>query len=470
MRRALLVLAAIFVLALPALTVRIYATDEIQYFSYLRSLWFDHDVSFDNEYRYFVETGPGTAPGFAETNLELQTETGRRINFGTIGSALLWAPFYAIADLYVIAARAAGSATARDGFSYPYVAAVAFGSAIYGIAALALSLIAAVRVLDVSPGRALAATIAIWFGTPLLFYMFLAPVFAHATSAFSVALFITVWLVVRRTWSLGGLVALGAAGALMVMVREQDVTYLIGPAIDFTWQSLRSARAALLRAAVGGAVVAIAFGLCFVPQALAYLSLNGAVRPSRLVSRKMYWYSPHAFQVLLSPEHGFFFWTPLAVLAIVGLIIAIARLWGTAHRTGPDNRDATPLALGLAAMFLCQIYLLGALDSWTSAGAFGQRRFVGATIFLVIGLAALIDAASRAGRVRILAPLVLVAVYWNLAFMALFGTELMSRQRIELRRNAYDAFVTIPRMGPSLAYRYLFNRQSFYKQREELKN
>ena len=67
-RRTVLVLAAIFVLSLPAVTVRIYATDEIQYFSYLRSLWFDHDVSFENEYRYFVETGPGAAPGFSETN------------------------------------------------------------------------------------------------------------------------------------------------------------------------------------------------------------------------------------------------------------------------------------------------------------------------------------------------------------------------------------------------------------------
>lgn len=456
MRRSLLVLAAIFVLSLPAVTIRIYATDEIQYFSYLRSLWFDHDVSFENEYRYFVETGPGNAPGFAETNLELRTETGQRINFGTIGSALLWAPFYAVADLYVMAAQSSGSPIARDGYSRPYVAAVAYASALYGFGALVLSMLAAVRLLNVPPGRALAATLAIWFGTPLLFYMFLAPVFAHATSAFSVALFITVWLAVRRTWSIGGLIGLGAAGALMVMVREQDATYLVGPAIDFTWQSLRSSRAALVRAAVSGAIAIVAFGVVFVPQALAYLSLNGAVRPSRLVSRKLYWYSPHALEILLSPEHGFFFWTPLAILAIAGLVMAILKLWQTA--------DSKPLALALAAMFVCQVYLLGALDSWTSAGAFGQRRFVGATIFLVLGLTALIDAACRARRLNILTPVVVIAVYWNLAFMALFGTELMSRQRIELRRNVYDAFVTIPRMAPSLAYRYFFDRGSFYRQ------
>ncbi len=36
---------------------RIYASDEVQYFAYLRSLWFDRDVSFENEYRYFYDHG-----------------------------------------------------------------------------------------------------------------------------------------------------------------------------------------------------------------------------------------------------------------------------------------------------------------------------------------------------------------------------------------------------------------------------
>jgi len=47
--------------------------------------------------------------------------------------------------------------------------------------------------------------------------------------------------------------------------------------------------------------------------------------------------------------------------------------------------------------------------------------------------------------------------------MAEFATGLMDRQRLEPARNAYDAFVTVPRMAPDLAYRYLFNRASFYK-------
>ena len=50
-------LVLVFIVSLPAVTVRFYASDEIEYFAYLRSMWFDGDLSFDNEYRYFYDRG-----------------------------------------------------------------------------------------------------------------------------------------------------------------------------------------------------------------------------------------------------------------------------------------------------------------------------------------------------------------------------------------------------------------------------
>ena len=52
-RRELLALTLLFFLSLPAVTTRLYSSDEVQYFSYLRALYFDRDVSFENEYLYF---------------------------------------------------------------------------------------------------------------------------------------------------------------------------------------------------------------------------------------------------------------------------------------------------------------------------------------------------------------------------------------------------------------------------------
>ena len=110
-------LIVIFLLSLPAVTVRFYASDEVEYFAYLRSMWFDGDVSFDNEYRYFYDRGIARGWRFKETFLETETATGLRLNFAPIGSAMMWAPFYIATDAGVRAARAAGVAVVADGYS-----------------------------------------------------------------------------------------------------------------------------------------------------------------------------------------------------------------------------------------------------------------------------------------------------------------------------------------------------------------
>jgi hypothetical protein len=487
-RRELLFLLALFIASLPAVTARLYSSDEVEYFSYLRSLWFDHDVSFENEYQYFYDHRIAQTPDFHQTFLELETATGRRINYGTIGCAILWAPFYAVGDLATRAMRSMGRAIEADGYSQPYVSAVAYGSTFYGFAAIVLAVAVARQIIgkyEISSG------LAVWLGTPLLFYMYVAPPFSHACSAFAVALFVTIWLKVRQTWSTGGIVLLGLAAALMAMVREQDIFCGLGPVVDFGLGLVKAqgqresargpseARSRRARASGGGApravsnarhmiVVAaigcLAFLIGYLPQLIAYQALNGSPRPSPLVTRKMFWYSPHALQVLLDPEHGFFLWTPLALLALVGLVFLVAAPHAAVDDGTATTSDRRQVAACMLVMVAMQIYISGAVESWTVAGAFGQRRFVAVTIFLVVGLAALRRWVELRRGVRIVTNMVVVlCVWWNLALTLEFGTAMMDRQKLELRRNAYDAFVTLPRDAPKLFYRYFTNRSSFYK-------
>ena len=450
----------LFVVSVPAVTPRLYASDEIQYFAFLRSLWFDQDLSFDNEYRYFHDRGIARAFGFEETFLELTTATGRRYNFGTIGSALLWAPFFGVADLSVRFMRASGADVAADGFSRPYLRAVAYGSALYGFLAVLLSMRAARR-LTGSWGHSQLAGLIVWFGTPLLFYMYVAPGMAHACSAFAVAVFLNVWLDVRERWSARGLVALGASGALMVMVREQDLFFAFGPALDFFWTlgaDARSGRSNRTGERLIAALAAVAtFAVCYLPQATAYLILNGRLGPPDYIANKMRWYAPYAGHVLLSPGHGLLLWTPAVLLCLVGL----AALAVTS--SSPSTRR---VVMCLALMFAAQVYISGSIDSWTVAGSFGQRRFVGTTAILVIGMAAMLQLATeRRGQIG-LGLLLIGCIWWNIGLMAQFGSGTMDRQRLDLARNAYNTFVIVPRALPGLAQRYLFDRSSFYAEPE----
>jgi hypothetical protein len=211
----------------------------------------------------------------------------------------------------------------------------------------------------------------------------------------------------------------------------------------------------------GAAAGAAVFAVVYLPQALAYLELYGHLGPAPQVSNKMTWTAPHALEVLLSPAHGLFFWTPLALVALLGLV------W-LALRPAVGGTEDVPSArwIGLLALLMVasQIYVNGSIETWTQAGAFGQRRFVGLTVLLVLGVAQVL------GSVRARAPRITVTVFaglclwWNLGLMAQFGAGMMDRQRLQLQRNAYNTFVTVPARIPELAYRYLFNRGSFYQQ------
>ena len=212
----------------------------------------------------------------------------------------------------------------------------------YGFLALVLSAIAARRIVGVTAGT----LAAVCFGTPLVFYMYVAPGFSHANSAFAVAAFVVAWLHVRRDWSAGGVAALGALAALMGMVREQDLFIAIGPAIDYVvkmGRAVRSsgsfARRVLWKAALGVAAVAV----FFLPQAIAYLTLYGHLGPSPDVQQKMTWTAPNAWRVLVSPDNGWFFWTPLALPALIGLVALACGYGRREQRRRAGERSRTSL-------------------------------------------------------------------------------------------------------------------------------
>jgi hypothetical protein len=163
----------------------------------------------------------------------------------------------------------------------------------------------------------------------------------------------------------------------------------------------------------------------------------------------MTWTSPHAWQVVASPDNGLLFWTPIALAALGGLAWLATRSW---------------VALICAVMVLTQIYVGGSLDTWAGAGSFGQRRLIGLTIFFVIGISAVLQL-PRSWMRHAIQLFMVLAVWWNLGLIAQFGSGMMDRQHLDLPRNAYNNFVTIPTELPNLVYRYVFDRRSFYRTR-----
>ena len=131
--RGRLALLFLFVAFFPLVTHRIYASDEIQYFSYTHSLFFDRDLDFSNQYLYFCNVDKVKFADFCRDLYgKREPATGLPINVAPIGTGLFWMPPFALAHAGVLAARALGATVKADGFSAPYIFAITWASYAYG--------------------------------------------------------------------------------------------------------------------------------------------------------------------------------------------------------------------------------------------------------------------------------------------------------------------------------------------------
>ena len=417
---------------------RIAESDAIEYFSYLHSIFFDGDLDFTNEYTTFYLEDPEGRQGFKETFLDLETATGLKLNFGPIGTAVLWTPFYLTAHLGVVIAETFGADVTADGLGLPYRWAVSLGSMFYGALGLLLSYRLARNYASVE--ACFFAVMALWWATPVAYYMYVAPGMSHAASLFAVALFFTLWHWAARG-GVGRWAIWGASAGLMALVREQDGLFAVAALVAALSPGLETDTAGRIKRLVAfGAAAA----LVFAPQLVVYLILNGRPGPSPYVQRKMLWYSPHFFQVLFSLQHGLFLWSPVLLLFLVGGGLFFRR----------DRETALILALG----FVFQAYISGAVDSWTQAGAFGSRRFLNATIIFAIWGGWLYAALEPKLRRIGIAVVTTVLILWNVSLMIQFGLGIMDRQRLVWRQVIYNHVHEVPPRLTSVFTRYLGSR------------
>lgn len=407
-RVSLVVFAIASALTLALASTKIRGADEIEYFSHLRSAVFDRDLDFTNEYEHFYRANPQGLLAFKETFLDRrEPKTGRPINFAPIGSAVVWSPFYLAAHALVTNGVLRGPA---DGFSPAYTGAVAYGSSLLAIIGFLLAFHALKRFLGVTEGLSLTAVLAVWFGTPAFYYMTVAPAFAHAPSIFAVSLLFLLWLRAREKDGVFDWILMGLCAGLAMLIREQGALFLIAPGLDL---GLRLLKGDVKRSLERGVAVLGASGIVFAPQLLAYQALNGSFGPTQLVQRKMDFASPHFFDVLVSPGHGLLLWTPLLIVAFLGLLRGVFRLGA--------------VGVFLTAALLAQVYINGSVLSWHQAGAFGSRRFVDSSVLFAIGFAfGLMAVTPRAQKI-----VVALAIWWNLSLMMQFGLKLMDRQQLD---------------------------------------
>ena len=456
-------LALVAVLALPLFTPRVYASDEIKYFAALRSVYFDHDLHYENEYAYFVSRDPVAHAGLRPF-MEQSTPTGYRLNDAPIGSALMWAPAYVVADGFVVVARALGARVPRDGFSWPYVWAVCLASLAWGTSGLFLCY----RLCRAYVGRAEAiwGVLAVWFASPVVFYLYITPAMSHANSLFAVALFLWVWHVTRPDRTRLGWAALGASAALMILVRELNWLLLLVVAVDecLSIRRVADARdrvkgetalavlfAELVQRTAGYLVFGLAVVVLVAPQFYVYQTLNGTLGPTPFVIEKFSLLPVHAVEVLFSGFHGLFSWHPVTLVGVIGL----ALLW----------RRSPTLALAFGAVFAAQVIVIGSYETWWGGASFGARRFVNCTAIFSVGVSVAL-ARLRGASLRMAGAVVVLLILWNFGLAVQYSIGLIPRDApVRMTQVAYNQIFEVPPRIAQIAWRFAFDRSSLYRTR-----
>jgi hypothetical protein len=389
--------------------------DARSYFAYLPSIVLDGDLDLTNQFDVLrPEGGDPRYPFGVGAN-------GYAANVFPVGPALLWLPGYLIGTGLDRIAAMMGLDTGPVG----YGRMAGWGAAIAAIlwAGLGFELCRRLARDFFGHRHALAVTVAVWLGTPALYYTLIAPLYSHAVAMFACALTLRMsWLAFQEPMSCRRWCAAGAAGGLLVAIRLQDAPVLLIPVGLLLLPTGRlpqrlKAAASLTAGGIAG----------YLPQAYTWYALHGELVPGQGLGEPRPFSFSRLVTVLFSSGYeGWLSWTPLALVALVGLLLVGRGSFPPAERSVAISAFVAILAL----VFVDTIHPYG------QGAAFGARRYVSATPLLIIGVGgALAWAASRPRAEKTVGRLVAALV---IAELWLF----VAYELLVLRHGVYGSLTT----------------------------
>jgi hypothetical protein len=356
---ATLAIAYIYCLGLTGPPIR---SDGIGYQAYLPALFIDHDLTF----AIFAERRfGGPIPWW--TGIAIYPESGIYLDKYPIGTAVLQAPFFLVADGLT---QLLGMP--RSGFSAPYqIANIVSGIFYFILGAYVLLKI----LLDYFELRiALLTTWLIALGTNLFHYATYDGGFSHVYSFALIAIYIHLLLKYSRSPELSLAPAAGIAFGLIVITRPQNaILGLLALGIWIQTAQRTPSRSMMLR---DGAAFMLAALLPMIPQLACWWLATGHFLVYSYQDEGFIWTRPRILSFLFGVRKGLFFWSPALLLAVAGFALLPRRL--------------RVFGAWAFACMLLHVYISSSWHMWWFGGGFGSRTFTDMLAVLALPMAAAI--------------------------------------------------------------------------------
>ncbi|UQZ91436.1 hypothetical protein C4J81_19250 (plasmid) [Deltaproteobacteria bacterium Smac51] len=400
-------------------------SDGAGYYVYLTAAFIDNDLSLKTRKEKH---------NYPTTFLHYYPETDKYNVAYTCGLPILQLPFFFSA--YALSTIVDSPLFPVNGYSYYFQVFVNLASLFYLLAGL-IFLYKILRKF-VDDFDATLITAIILFGTNLFSYAAIDASFTHVYSFTLIALFVLLTTHFYETdsssrrWALS--IAIGALLGIIAMLRTVNII-IVFFFIFYGFWKISDFKAGLKTYFWHYLAAALTSVVFFLPQMLYWRYTAGSflINSYGDTSLLFSWTSPFVKEVLFSIKNGLLFWTPIWILAPVGLFF-ICRY---------DKKWFFPLT----AVLLIHLYITSSWTCWWYGGGFGMRPFIDILPVLAICLAGLIKFLKARGMrnaYKALMAGVLISGLRNVILMLgfWFGTNSMSEE-IEIweqTRQTYSHF------------------------------
>lgn len=357
------------------------------YFSYLPSLFYDGDIDFYNE---FINMRIPVPPAL--------TQAGYISNIWSVGTSLLWSPFYILAKVF-----APAGVSPYSGWFWQWTN---LGTIFYGIITYLL-LVMICKELNLKSKHIWVVPALAFIGTPMFFYTFSIMSTAHGVSAFACALFIWYWFFSLNQYKKKGrYFLLGLLSGFSAMIRPQEAIFSIVVLSELVFRVIK--REGDLKSVIKYLGLFCLGGIIGVsPQIILWKFVYGSFFAAP-AGFNLSWKYFDIHSVLFSSYHGILMWTPVYLLAFAGLVYGIFR----------RPEVFTGLTLALAA----QVVVNACCVAYWEGFSFGLRQMTSSLPLAAIGLyELLISVNKRPKPVKIfLWALVVISSLWTFGLVAAY--------------------------------------------------
>ncbi|MBI4067663.1 hypothetical protein HY407_04720 [Candidatus Gottesmanbacteria bacterium] len=411
--------------------------DGLGYYVYTRSLYFDHDIDFHNEYNHYKEARWFWLP--------TETKTGLIHNHWSVGPGVLWLPFMALGDGLAKLLVATGLPIQTDGYSPPYEIIVGIGNILYGYAGIYL-LYKWLRNYF-SQNISFISTLSIYLSTNLIFYISFEPNLSHGVSFFIVSLFLYLWQKIVRISPRPGLreiltyAALGLIGGLAAIIRHYDAILILVPAIPLFLEFIKGQKQNIKYLFI----FLLFWFIGISPQLLSQQIIYGHFwyQPYLLEGKReaLSLNNPHIWNTLFSLRRGLFFWSPILLLSLIGwsTCLKTPRGWQPLRhlRGGPlpagrqgrgllgwwskqkKDREYQKLLLIFLLVFITQWQVIGHWNAALSAG-YGARMYISSFPLFAFGLALFYQ---KLKSIKFISMILIIFTLWNFLLLTQFFVD-----------------------------------------------